>query len=154
MPPTTTAPPAAIAFAPPHKTPERTTYIARRLEEFKTLQDGWADGVQPASDWGDGYGVAPSAEGLDWLADAFAARYSDDLPKPYVCPTPEGGVLLEWKIGTHRPSLEIDLTTREAEWHSLDLSTAESYEWDLKLDDFRAWEWLDDELRGLGDGAK
>ncbi len=69
--------------------------IARRLTELKGLNDGWADGLQPAGQWGEGYGKAPPAEGLDWLAEQFRLRYAPDLLRPYLYPTPEGGVHAE-----------------------------------------------------------
>ena len=121
--------------------------IGRQLEALKSLEDGWADGIQIAEDWGKGYGIAPSAKGVDWLGGRFAARYADDLPLPYVYPTPEGGVSLEWSVGPHRASLEIDLNTHQAEWHCLDLSTGDSNERDLQLDIPQSWEWLANEMR-------
>ena len=109
--------------------------------------------MQHARDWGNGYGKAPDHAGLDWLADAFNRHYPDDLPLPYLFPTPEGGVEAEWAIGPHRASLEIDLDTRQAEWHCLDLSTDISCEQDLQLGTPQSWEWLASEVRRLGDAA-
>ena len=123
--------------------------INQRLDSFKEMEDGWADGMQPASQWGNRYGKAPSHKGLDWLKQQFAVHYPDDLPQPYLYPTPEGGVQAEWRIGPHYPSIEIDLDTRQGEWHCLDLSTDNSYEKDLQLDSPQSWQWLASELRRL-----
>ena len=116
---------------------------ASRLDEFRDMQDGWLDG----------YGYAPSPRGLDWLSSSLKRRYAADAPSPYIYPTPEGGVSLEWSIGPHRASLEIDLDTREAEWHCLNLATDHSYERDLQLDAPQDWAWLANEVRGLGDST-
>lgn len=87
--------------------------IATRFGELKALRDGWLDGD----------GKAPSHEGLDWLAGIIRSLYSDNLPPPYVYPTPEGGVQLEWSLDGREISLEVDLGSKTGEWHSFDLST-------------------------------
>lgn len=115
--------------------------FSSRLAEFRAIQDGWLDGG----------GKAPSPQGLDWISSSLKRHYrSADLPRPHIYPTPEGGVSLEWAIGTHRASLEIDLDVHEAGWHCLDLSTDESCERALQLDAPQDWEWLASELRRLG----
>ena len=124
--------------------------ISRQLADLRNLKDGWADGMQPADQWGEGYGKAPMAQGLDWLAGTFAARYADDLPPPYIYPTPEGGVSLEWSIGQNEASLEIDLFRHSAEWHCLNLRTGRSMEGDFDLDDDEDWERLASKIRQLG----
>ena len=32
--------------------------ISRQLADLRNLKDGWADGMQPADQWGEGYGKA------------------------------------------------------------------------------------------------
>ena len=125
--------------------------IGRQLAGLKGLKDGWADGVQPAAQWGEGYGKAPNHQALDWLAGQLAAHYAVGAPSPHIYPTPEGGVSLEWSLGPHRASLEINLETRQAEWHCLDLSTDVSEERELQLDLPQSWQWLESEVRRLGD---
>ena len=112
--------------------------IPARLDEFRALQDGWHDG----------YGSAPSSQGLDWLRQ-HAARNLGDSPTPYIYPTPEGGVQFEWDIGSFKPSLEIDLETRVGEWHCLDLDADESHERELQLERLQDWQWLAKRLRLL-----
>lgn len=106
--------------------------IGTQLDEMRLLADGWFDGQ----------GLAPDHKGLDWLARAFASHWPEDLPKPRIYPTPEGGVQAEWSIGSHRPSLEIDLTQRKAYCHLYDLRTKESQEKDLELNKAESWRWL------------
>lgn len=89
--------------------------VALQLEDLRKLEDGWLNGE----------GVAPPAEGLEWLADAFGKHYPEELPLPRIYPTPPGGAQLEWTLGSNGVSVEVDLTARVAEWFVLDLSSME-----------------------------
>ena len=136
-----------------HSFPTRTRDafdIVRRLEQMKTLNVGWADGMQPAYQWGEGYGVALSPQGLDWLAGQFITHYPVDLPHPYLYPTPDGGVQAEWSIGPNEASLAIDLAVHKAEWHCLNVLAHQSDEEQLELDGADAWLWLSAKLHQLG----
>ena len=112
--------------------------ITACLDELRALQDGWHDG----------FGIAPSSQGLDWLRQ-HAARYLGDSPTPYIYPTPDGGVQFEWDIGSFSPSLEIDLELHVGEWHCLDLCTDESDERELRLERSQDWQWLVMQLHQL-----
>lgn len=116
--------------------------ILARLDELRALEDGWYDG----------YGSAPSTQGLDWLGQQ-AARNLGGAPAPYIYPTPEGSVQFEWDIGSFRPSLEIDLETRVGEWHCLDLDADEAHERELQLERLQDWQWLAEQLLLLQGGA-
>jgi len=94
-----------------------------QLEELNLLEDGWYDGK----------GRAPSSEGLDWLAQAFDENFPDDLPLPYVYPTVEGNVRLEWSLGQWEISIEIDLQKRSGQWHALNLDSDKDQEKELNL---------------------
>ena len=128
--------------------------INKRLKSLKSLKDGWASGVQPAQQWGDVYGKRPDSEGLDWLAAQFAQCYPDTLPRPYIYPTPEGDVQVEWPIGGHEVSLEIDLRTHSAEWQCLDFGTNAAVDHTLGLDTPASWKWLTEQLAGLEKAAR
>ncbi len=130
--------------------PNDSLDVSRQLAELRNLKDGWADGIQAADQWGEGFGKAPTARGLDWLGETFEERYSDNLPRPYLYPTPEGGVSLEWSIGRNEASLEIDLIKHSAEWHCLNLSSGRSTEEAFDLDDDEDWERLASMIRQLG----
>lgn len=79
--------------------------IANRLKELGKLEDGWLDGD----------GEALPADGLEWLAAAFAKYYPDDMPRPYLYPTPTSGISAEWVLGNGwEVSANIDLNTRKA----------------------------------------
>jgi hypothetical protein len=106
--------------------------IPARLDELRTLKDGWLDGS----------GLAPSAKGLDWLATALDQYYPDNLPLPYFYPVAEGGVQLEWPIKPQEVSLEIDLAQKSGEWHVLNIDTNAEELKSLNLADEAAWSWV------------
>ncbi len=116
--------------------------VSTRLNELRLLSDSWLDGK----------GLAPSSGGLDWLTKSFEASYPYDLPPPFVYPTAEGGVQLEWTLGEHELSLEVDLSSHQAEWHCLDLKTQQDCHRILNLDNADGWAWLVTELRRLAGG--
>ena len=119
--------------------PVRSASISSRLNELRRLENGWLDGK----------GLAPSAAGLNWLTQNFDANYSDELPQPFAYPTAEGGVQVEWTIGDSELSLEIDLSSHQAQWHCLNLTTAADSFRDVNLDDVGDWMRLEAEIREL-----
>lgn len=121
--------------------------VTAQLDEFRHLKDGWGDGIQHPSGWGDGYGKAPSHDALDWLADIFAREYPDDLPLPRIYPTLEGGVQMEWRLGQYDINLEVDFNDRVGEWNWVDLNSQEEGESTLNMADTDGWKWVTDELR-------
>lgn len=111
--------------------------VPTRLDEFRELEDGWLEEGA----------VAPNPMGLDWLSSAFSDKYPGDLTLPYVYPTPEGGVQMEWTWGRHDASLEINLDSHEAYWHSLDLQSGGHEELTLDMDDENGWKILEEVIR-------
>ena len=123
--------------------------VTSQLDDLRRLKDGWADGIQHPSDWGNGYGKAPSHAGLDWLDDKMKIEYPDDLLCPRIYPTPEGGIQMEWSIGQYEASLEISFDDRGGYWHNLNIETIEDEERELNLEDSDSWVWLDTKIRSL-----
>ena len=78
--------------------------VAARLDELRTLKNGWFEGK----------GLAPKSELMDWLADQFESNFPDQLTSPFLYPTAEGGVQAEWSLGTWETTLEIDLLLKKA----------------------------------------
>ena len=111
--------------------------VSARLAEFKDMKDGWFEGE----------GIAPSLDGLDWLASAFERRYASDVPSPYLYPMPEGGIRAEWSFGANAIVLEIDLSEHTAEWLWFDRDSDANEERRLNLDDDGEWAWLANEVR-------
>ena len=87
--------------------------INLEFKKLHSLQDGWLDGE----------GKAPDRKGLEWFETMMEDYYPEDLPLPYIYPTGEGNLLLEWDIGKLDVSLEIGINKREGELHILDLFT-------------------------------
>lgn len=116
--------------------------VPARLDELRSLQDGWLEGK----------GVALPDDGLDWLSAAFDQHFPDDLPLPLVFPTAEGGVQAEWSIKPYELSLEIDLTKHAGDWHGLNLQSDVDTTKQLNLDTIQAWEWIARQIRTLSGG--
>lgn len=118
--------------------------VPARLDEIRTLDDGWLDGS----------GIAPRSEWLDWLSDKFNQLFPDDLPLPLMFPTPIGGIQAEWDIGAWQISLEIDLGSRSAEWHALNIEGGEENPNQLNLDNIAHWKWIAEEISRLSKGSE
>lgn len=115
--------------------------VAARLDDLRGIENGWLDGC----------GLAPSAEGLDWLAQCFGrlaqcyeSRVKHALPPTYLYPTAEGGVQAEWSFGPYEITLKIDLSCQSGQWHAVhtaagwddwkQLDLAQSESWSLIAD--------------------
>lgn len=111
--------------------------VPARLDELRTLKDGWLDGK----------GFAPRAAGLDWLAAAFEQHYPGDLALPRLFPTAEGGIQAEWSVETWEISLEINVQRRTGVWHAVDFQFGGTVERVLNLKRKEEWRWLAGEIR-------
>lgn len=111
--------------------------VPSRLEELSLLKDGWYNGSGKALD--------PSK--LAKFADSFSLYYPDDLPLPYVYPTVEGHLQLEWNLGFKEASLEVNLDNLQSEWHSVDISTREDEIATFDLSTKHGWGLLGQKLR-------
>lgn len=117
--------------------------VLARLDELRLLKAGWLEGT----------GHALSVAGIDWFSDLFSRHYPDDLPSPFVYPTGEGGIRLEWSGEGSEASMEVDLENRQAHWHTLELATDEETERTLTLDQPEEWSWLAAQVRGVAGSA-
>lgn len=106
--------------------------IAARLSQLRRLEAGWLAGKGK---------LLPSAE-IDWFEAVFCKNYPDEFPHPSLYPTAAGGLQLEWSIGHHEISLEVDLKNHTAEWHSLDTRTDHDQWRRFDLNAPAAWSWL------------
>ena len=114
--------------------------LGARIEELKLLKPGWLDGT----------GVPPAHGGLAWLNRAFDEYYPEELPRPYLFPTPEGHVLAEWSLRPRSITLQIDLSARSGDWHALDLVTDAEETRELDLREPECWQWLARRIRTYG----
>ena len=99
------------------------------LDHLRVLKDGWLNGD----------GLAPSKEGLDWLERILVYHLQIT---PYIYPTYEGGVSLEWgERFTTDNTITINLTEKTACCHFWDGARDDWYaknldlksEWDMFL---------------------
>lgn len=123
--------------------------IGLQIAGMRDLEDGWADGMQSAETWGRGYGKALSAEGLDWIAGQFDLHYAQYLPRPFLYPTPEGGIQAEWSIGPYEASIEIDILQHIGYWHCFNIENNTSSERNFDLDQADSWHCIALEIQSL-----
>ena len=79
---------------------------------------------------------------MKWFRDAWAALDRDALPLPFIYPTEDGGIQLEWTLGELAVSAEVDLKERKAEVCVVNLSTKASREAAVDLSAPTGWETL------------
>ena len=106
--------------------------IGARLDELLQLKRGWFDGKGEAYDPND----------LAWIEEIMTLYYPDELPSPYIYPTPEGNLLLEWEDERFDISLEIDLSAKKGWLHILNLSTEKDEDKEFALINQEGWEAL------------
>ncbi len=116
-------------------------FIAR-IDEFRTLQDGWLMGS----------GVAPDQTGLDWLAMTFPTFFPSDAFLPLVTLTPTGDVELVWSKDANTVSLEVNLGRRRGRLFTNDRRADIVHERELDLDSAKDWESCSEEIRSLVGG--
>ena len=131
---------AGAKLPPPDRPSLDPLDVPARLAELRAMQDGWLDG----------YGKAPSHDGLAWLSTGFERHFPDDLPLPHVYPTPEGGIEAEWSLGGQSVIFAIHLDTHRGDW--LRFAKEDDDDEDsrtLNLDESAGWEWFAGEIRRL-----
>jgi hypothetical protein len=126
-----------------HISPLDRLDVTSRLEELAQLKDGWFEGA----------GRALNCSGIQWLSRTFDSNLCDELPLPYVYPTPEGGIQMEWGLNGTEVSMVIDLNCHTAEWHSFNLSSDEEQTRSLNLDEIEHWKWISEKIRQLNRGS-
>jgi hypothetical protein len=73
---------------------------------------------------------------------------------PYIYPTPEGGIQLEWTLAQTEITIEIKLDRHAGNWHSINLENDEETERHLDLDSAEDWAWLAHQIHtNNGDAA-
>lgn len=89
--------------------------LRQRSEELKVLEDGWLDGDQ---------GRALDAAALQRLTDVLADIHEqEEVPVPYLYPTPSGDVQAEWTIGSWELSATFKLASGDVELDAVDSQT-------------------------------
>lgn len=116
---------------------DRMPHLAA-IQALSQLQAGWHDGE----------GLALNPVALERLALLFQ-HYDRSRPSPYVYPTLEGGVRLEWSLGAWEVSLELSLPSLDADFHAVNIHTQASQEQTLSLALRQGWETLNATLAQL-----
>lgn len=99
--------------------------IASRLDELRSLKNGWHDGAGEALD--------PAS--LEKIANNMIGHYPETLPLPVIVPTPEGSLLFEWNTSGD-PSVDLKIPELKAEFHAFNSMTGDiETEFDLSEDD-------------------
>ena len=111
--------------------------VAARIDEIRNIKSGWMDGQ----------GDSPDEAHLDWFVAQFETHYPDDLPLPYVYPTLDGGIQLEWTLDSLEISLRIPKGEHKAEWDMLDTESTQEIEKSLDLDIDADWTWIVESIR-------
>lgn len=111
--------------------------IQFRLSDLKNLEDGWFENQ----------GIAPSTEKLTKLSELFDLYYTEDEPLPYIYPTLDGNLELEWTINNVELILEIDLSSLIG--NLLIIKGDKDSEYSLDLNFPSGWNELNDILKGV-----
>jgi hypothetical protein len=115
--------------------------LGLRAAVLKQLEKGWL---------GDGKGVALDSKALDDLVDLSNRFYPDDMPNPYLYPTAEGGVQLEWSLSGWEVTLEVDLRDQTGEWHVLHMERDDQTQETVNLNEQSGWQFVVDSLSRIG----
>lgn len=112
-----------------------------RLRALGALRDGWLDGD----------GAALPSEHLAWILVELVETSIKAGLLPYLYPTPEGELLVEWSLGPREASLEVDLATRRGCWDSnWELEDVEEKSLDLDpLNPENDWPWITQRISSL-----
>lgn len=95
--------------------------------------------------------VALPRAGLVWLEDQLTRACVEGLPMPWIYPTFDGNVQLEWKFGTWHPTLEVNVLHRLGQFHTCDVAATDgdhdmrAYD-DIDLHDPEGWAFVASEL--------
>ncbi len=103
--------------------------LADELEELMNLEDGWYEGR----------GKAPDKAHLAWATEELVKSFPEDLPFPLTASTSDGGLFLEWIQNPWRISAELLLPAHRCELQATNISTGQSEEAELDLDQDGNW---------------
>jgi hypothetical protein len=119
--------------------------VLKRLDEMAILNDGWLNGE----------GFKLHSIGLSWFKSTWDKLWPKHVIEPYVYPTLDGSVSLEWDAKDISICVEVNLSTRQAELIVQEdyLVLLENYEIDLTA--IEAWEQMAQTVHGfIYSGAK
>ena len=111
--------------------------LIARLRELADIQPGWM---------GNGEGKVPDKLAYTSFCLGLVAAVRDGvITPPYVYPTPEGGLSLEWHTMPWDPSCEANLENNTMYLHTVNHDTKEDDDYEGPLDWHKVKEFLDRE---------
>lgn len=111
--------------------------LGAQIDALGKIKDGWMEGS----------GKGPPVADLEWLSDHLTTSFPSDLPLPFACPSPVGGVFLEWKLGVWVVSAEFHLPERRGELQAVNAETSHTEDLELKLGDADSFNGIYDFVR-------
>lgn len=103
--------------------------IAKRLDELANLSQGWYDGEQGE--------IIPKDSIIKFKKLFLDKELLYTLSKPFIYPTIDGGLSIEWDFQKFHATLDVDMKTFEAKllYYSADdkLDDEKTVEYNLKL---------------------
>ena len=118
--------------------------VPAQLDEMRGIRDGWLDG----------HGTAPAPKCLDWLSETFNRYYPHSVAHPYVCPTAEGEINMEWSVGQREIGLVTNIEKHHGEWSWDDVVAGDSDERFLGPDKHDSWEWMISQIQSMAQMSK
>lgn len=95
--------------------------------------------------------VPLSKGGLAWLEAQLTCACIAGMPMPWIYPTDDGNVSLEWRFGSWSPSLEVNVVHRLGQFHTCDVASTDGDHderefTDIDLHDPEGWAFVASEL--------
>lgn len=116
--------------------------VPLQLLDLYDLENGWYDGD----------GKAPNHDALEWFGKKFDIHYPQDVSLPYIYPTLEGGVQLEWSYQDNEIIFEVDLIAQTGEWLWFNKKSEDQIQMKLNLDSEEDWIWMVAEVKNKIEG--
>lgn len=111
--------------------------VDHRLKSLALIEKGWLDGE----------GEALDADDIEKLRAIMQVQYRRNWPFPYLYPTPEGGISMEWETGGYLCGMTIDLQAQMGDFHACSRDMKEIEDSSiccfLDLNEKESWNMLD-----------
>ena len=98
--------------------------LAAQFEKLGAVEDGWMEGS----------GRRVDAGLISRVSDCLLSTFPEDLAFPFICPTPTGGIFLEWTLGDWMLSAEFFAGSTQCELQAVNTKTSEVLDEDHTLD--------------------
>ena len=110
----------------------KANFVISRINELSMLQHGRLSGC----------GCHIDENGLMWFMEKFNRTFNFILPIPYMYPTSEGNLMVEWSFDGYEISLEVDVVNKLAEYQEICVMNETEKTVDIDLSDINDWSKL------------